>query len=152
MTDAERTLRVTAELANLAEIRRFVRLAAESAGAAGAAAWDLVQAVDESATNTIVHGFHGRPGNLEVRVRVEAGRLVVRLSDDATPFDPTTVPPPDLDLPLDRRPLGGMGVQLTRDLTDEVRYRAPASGGNELTLIKRIPRDGARPRPVEQEA
>ncbi len=152
MSDAERTLRVTADLANLAEIRRFVRLAAEAAGARDATVWDLVQAVDESATNTIVHGFNGRPGTLEVRVTVDAGEVAVCLIDDATPFDPTTLPSPDLGLPLEHRPLGGMGVQLARDLTDEVRYRAPASGGNELTLIKRIPRDGGRRKPVEQEA
>jgi anti-sigma regulatory factor (Ser/Thr protein kinase) len=78
--------------------------------------------------------------------------VAVCLADDATPFDPTTVPSPNLALPLEHRPLGGMGVQLARDLTDEVHYRAPASGGNELTLIKRIPRDGARRRPMQQEA
>lgn len=152
MSDAERSLRVTADLANLAEIRRFVRLAAEEVGVEDSAVWDLVQAVDESATNAIIHGFGGQPGSLEVRVSVDAGSVAVCLRDDATPFDPTTVPPPNLALPLERRPLGGMGVQLTRDLTDEVRYRAPATGGNELTLIKRIPRDGSRQRPVEQEA
>ena len=87
-----------------------------------------------------------------MRVTIDGGQVAVCLTDDATPFDPTTVPSPNLALPLEHRPLGGMGVQLARDLTDEVRYRAPASGGNELTLIKRIPRDGERRRPVEQEA
>jgi anti-sigma regulatory factor (Ser/Thr protein kinase) len=57
------------------------------------------------------------------------------------------VPVPDLDLPLDRRQLGGMGVHLARELTDEVRHRELGQRGNELTLIKRIGGDGGRREP-----
>ena len=152
MPDPEATLRVAADISNLEQIRRFVRVAAASAGAEASTAWDVVQAVDESATNVIVHGYRGAAGRLEVTVGVEGDQIVVRLVDDAPLFDPTSVPTPDLDLPLDRRPLGGMGVHLARELMDEVRHREPEAGGNELTLIKRIT-TGERPRtPVEQEA
>ena len=46
---------------------------------------------------------------------------------------------PDLSRPLEMRPLGGMGVHLTRELTDEIRHRSPEGWSNELTLVKRIP-------------
>lgn len=138
MTNLPARLSVAAELANLEHIRRFVREAAESAGAPPEAAWDLVQAVDESATNVIVHGYRGASGTLEVGVAVDDGNLIVRLVDGAPPFDPTAVAAPDLELPLDRRPFGGMGVHLARELTDEVHHERRAEGGNELTLVKRI--------------
>jgi anti-sigma regulatory factor (Ser/Thr protein kinase) len=144
MPHPETTLRVAADLRNLAQMRRFVRAAAEAAGADTSAAWDLVQAVDESATNVIVHGYRGDEGSLEIGVRLDGDRVVVCIRDDAPPFDPTAVPVPDMDQPLDRRPLGGMGVHLTRELTDEVRHRALEAGGNELTLIKRIAADTGR--------
>jgi serine/threonine-protein kinase RsbW len=152
MPEPEATLSVAAELRNLEVIRRFVRLVADEAGAPTADAWDLVQAVDEAATNVIIHGYRGAAGEIEVRARQQHGGLVLRLLDTAPVFDPTGVPSPDLDLPLDRRPLGKMGVHLTRELTDEVRHRARGSTGNELTVVKRFTTDGGRREPVEQEA
>jgi serine/threonine-protein kinase RsbW len=134
----ERLIRVAAEPANLARIRRFVEEQAVELGADENMVGDIIQAVDESVTNVIVHGYRGSPGIVEVEVRLERGALVVQLRDHAPPFDPTSVPRPDLDLPLERRPLGGMGVHLTRELTDEAKYRRPEGWGNELTLIKRI--------------
>jgi serine/threonine-protein kinase RsbW len=135
---AARLLRVEAEPANLAPIRRFVADEAATLGANPEAVSDLVQAVDESVTNIIKHGYRGADGIVEVELQLAASALVVRLRDHAPPFDPTAVPRPDLDLPLERRPPGGMGVHLTRELTDDVRHGSPEGWGNELTLIKRL--------------
>jgi len=60
-----RSLRVDADRAALAEVRRFVRSAATDAGAPAECLHDIVQAVDEAATNAIVHGYEGRPGWLD---------------------------------------------------------------------------------------
>jgi serine/threonine-protein kinase RsbW len=48
------------------------------------------------------------------------------------------VPLPDLTLPLEERPLGKLGLFLVWHLIDEVTYRAPPEGGNELTLTKKL--------------
>jgi serine/threonine-protein kinase RsbW len=135
---SERIIRVAAEPANLARVRRFVEEQAVELGADENMVGDIIQAVDESVTNVIVHGYRGEPGIVEVEVRPVAGALIIQLRDHAPPFDPTSVPRPDLDLPLERRPLGGMGVHLTRELTDEATYRRPEGWGNELTLVKKI--------------
>jgi serine/threonine-protein kinase RsbW len=63
--------------------------------------------------------------------------LVIHLHDQATPFDPTEVPPPDLTVPLEQRPVGGMGIYLMQQLMDEVSYRTTPQGGNWLTMRKR---------------
>jgi len=131
------SLRFSAELKNLAAIRRFVQERAEALQADPALIPDIIQAVDESASNIILHGYQGQPGTIEVEVVLVGDDLVIRLRDQAPPFDPTGVPTPDLTLPLEARPLGGLGVYLTRVLMDDVSYRAPAQGGNELTLVKR---------------
>lgn len=133
---ARRWFEADADLACLAPIRAFVREGCAAAGATDEATADLVQAVDEAATNVIVHGYGGRPGSIEVVLETDDERLVCRLLDDAPPFDPASVPPPDLGVPpLDRQP-GGMGVHLMRELTDELRHRSRPTGGNELTLIR----------------
>jgi anti-sigma regulatory factor (Ser/Thr protein kinase) len=134
---AEARLTITADVRYLVEIRRFVAEAAHGLGAVAKAVDDLVQAVDELAANAILHGYRGGAGQIEVLVRPEAGGLAVVLRDQAPSFDPTQAPEPDINLPLEQRPVGGLGIFLSRRLVDEMRYRALPEGGNEITLIKR---------------
>jgi serine/threonine-protein kinase RsbW len=134
--DVRPTLRIAAERGNLAAIRAFVAESAASLGAAPAAVDDLIQAVDELAANAIMHGYRGRAGSLEVAVWREGSRLAVRLRDQAPPFDPTTVPPPDTTLPLEQRRPGGLGIYMSRQCVEAMIHRVTPDGGNELTLFK----------------
>ena len=128
---------IAAELESLGAIRRFVQETATAMGSGPTAVSDVLLAVDEAATNTILHGYQGQPGLIEVEVGRAGDDLVVRLRDQAAPFDPTQVPPPDLNLPLEQRPVGGMGVYLIQQLMDEVTYSTTPQGGNQLVMVKR---------------
>jgi anti-sigma regulatory factor (Ser/Thr protein kinase) len=134
----ERTIRIPSDVARLAEVRDLIRTAATEAGADRAYVDDLVQAVDETTTNSIVHGHDGRTGWVEVRVTADGDRLIVVIEDDAPLFDPTTVPEPDLSVPPERRRPGGMGVHLARLCVDEISHRPRPGGGNILTLVRRL--------------
>jgi serine/threonine-protein kinase RsbW len=140
----ERRLRVPADLDQLAEVRTLVRDVAVAYGAPPTCLDDLVQAVDEAATNVIVHGYRGRPGWLEVTTELIGDQIVITLEDEAPPFDPTVVPEPDLTLPPEHRRPGGMGVHLMRLATDEMRRASRPGGGNILTMVRRLD-----PRPKE---
>jgi serine/threonine-protein kinase RsbW len=139
-----RHLRVPAQLDRLAEIRALVRGVADAADATVSCMDDLVQAVDEAATNIIVHGYAGTPGWVEVEAEVAGDRIVITLTDEAPTFDPTTVTSPDLAVPPEHRRPGGMGVHLMRLATDQLRHAARPGGGNVLTLARRLD-----PRPKE---
>jgi len=136
MTDD--TLCIAARAEHLAKIRHFVEHTAAALGAGQEEIDDLVLAVDEAATNVIVHGYQCQPGLIEVEVGRQGDALLVRLRDGAPLFDPTLLPMPDVTLPLEMRPLGGLGIFLMRQSVDEMTYRVTPEGGNELTLIKRI--------------
>ena len=136
MVIATRTLRVPADLERLADVRHFVRDAAASADAPIDCLDDLVQAVDEAATNVIVHGYRGQRGELEVAVGFDGERFVVTIEDWAPRFDPTSRPEPDLSVPPERRKPGGMGVHLIRAATDELTWQPRPGGGNILRLIR----------------
>jgi serine/threonine-protein kinase RsbW len=133
------TLAVSAGLSSLAAIRSFVTDACQRLAAPQDAVIDLVQAVDEAATNVTLHGYKGFPGPLEIRVARDGDRLTVTIRDEAPPFDPTTVSPPDLSKLLKKRSIGGLGVHLMRCFTDALIYRRLPDDGNELTLVKRLP-------------
>jgi serine/threonine-protein kinase RsbW len=131
-------LRVDAELERLADVRQFVRRQMVEAEAAHGALDDMVQAVDEAATNVITHGYRGAAGWIDVEVEVDDGRCVVTLSDAAPTFDATGVPEPDLSIPpMDRVP-GGMGVHLIRAATDSFDHRPRPGGGNILVMVRSL--------------
>jgi serine/threonine-protein kinase RsbW len=131
------SLHIEAEPKNLAVIRLFVEEAATALGVDLAVIPNVILAVDEAVSNIITHGYQGQGGVVEIEVSREENALVIRLRDEATPFDPTNVPPPDLTLPLERRAAGGLGIHLIRRVMDEMTHRLTPQGGNELTLVKK---------------
>lgn len=131
------TMRYDAALVrDLNDIREFLEHAVINLGGSEDDAGDLVLAVNEAVTNVLLHGYDGRPGPVIVGVEMEDEEVRVILSDHAPHFDPTSVPPPDIHLPLEDRPLGGLGVHMMRQLTDALIYR-PTADGNELVFVKR---------------
>lgn len=136
MSAVGNTLRIQADTGELAAVRQFVRDTGLRAGVRRPGIDDVIQAVDESVTNVIVHGYRGAKGFVDVEIEEVDDALVVRVRDQAPQFDPTKVPAPDTALSLDRHTYHGMGVFLTRELSDEVTYRYTAEG-NELTIVKR---------------
>lgn len=130
------TFRVAADVQKLAEIRSFVEASADALQVDSAVVREVVLAVDEAASNIILHGYQGRPGFIDISIERQGDSLVVHLYDQAPPFDPTQVPAPDLTLPLEERPIGKLGVYLIKHFMDDVIYEASPQGGNHLILMK----------------
>ena len=101
---------------------------------------DLTLALEEAVSNVIRHGYGERPdGPISVAFRATGESIVITVEDAAVGFDPLKHPEPDLAVPVEARPVGGMGVYLIKRLMDEVDYRTD-DGRNVLTLTKRIRR------------
>lgn len=68
----------------------------------------------------------------------EPQKVIVCFYDSGKPFDPLSHEKPDLDLPLEKRPVGGLGIYLVRSKMDEIRYEY-RGGENILVMEKYIP-------------
>jgi len=137
MGQTSQVLTITADPARLADVRQFVREQAAQLGADGEATDDIVTAVDELVTNSIIHGYRGGEGAVEVEIGASGASMVVHLRDHAPPFDPTKLAAPDTTLPPEQRPKGGLGIYLSRAATDGLTYRR-SEDGNETTLIRNL--------------
>lgn len=140
MTRAPR-LRVGNDVNRLADVRAFVRETVTELGGSARTADDLVQAVDEATCNVMVHGYGGTPGEIEIEAARVGDAILITLLDRSTPFDPTArAPRADPTVaPTPKRPGGmGVGIELLRTMTDEVRHHVRPDGGNELTLVRSI--------------
>ncbi len=97
-------------------------------------AHDLHLVAEEWVVNLHVHGCADQPG-VEISVAVESERIVLHAVDQGAPFDPRTTQAPPLDMDVEERPVGGLGLYLIQTLADELDYQS-GPAGNRLTVIK----------------
>ncbi len=143
------TLIVSSSLDSLGEISDFVVPAARAAGLDDQAVWEIQLAVDEAATNIMLHAYGGlEEGPITVQVDVQDGEFVVCLHDRGQPFEPDRVPHPDLDAPLEERKTGGLGLFLMRKLMDRVDFHFDTTGYNLVTMAKLLPHGNYRMVPL----
>ena len=138
-------LTVPGTLDSLAAIGNYVLAAATEAGLDKRRSYALRLAVDEIATNSILHGYEeaGLKGMLTLRATMDDQALTVTLEDTGVPFDPTTFRPPteeDLSLPLEDRPIGGLGVYLAIQGSDEFGYKRVGKLNRNLFVMHRAVR------------
>jgi serine/threonine-protein kinase RsbW len=136
--DTPQTATFPARLDSLAAISEFVTRAAEAAGLDARAVYAVQLAVEEACANIIEHAYGGEGrGDIECTCRVNENGLTVILRDYGRPFNPTSVPEPDLYASLEDRKIRGLGLYFIRQLMDQVRFEFTADSVKVLTMVKR---------------
>jgi serine/threonine-protein kinase RsbW len=129
-------IKAQAVLKNLEKLIDFTISAARSAGGDDEKISDVHLAVDEACTNIINYAYpKGEEGEIEITCSLSKTSFLVRIRDWGRPFDPTKTPPPDLELDLDHRPIGGLGIFLMKKFSDELRFRRE-NNSNCLEIVK----------------
>ena len=96
-------------------------------------------AIEELVTNCIKYGYDDVGEHfIDIALSVSDHTLTMVVVDDGRSFDPLAVPPPDLSLAIEDRPIGGLGIHMLRELADNVTYER-RNGTNRVTLVKRSP-------------
>ncbi len=130
-------LTLPAVLKNLDPLMAFITDAAKNRGFDEKKLFHIKLAAEEILVNVINYAYRGEPGDIEVRVDFrEDESLVVEIVDRGIAFDPLSLPEPDINAPMEKRRIGGLGIFLVRKLMDEVSYRREEER-NILTFIKK---------------
>jgi anti-sigma regulatory factor (Ser/Thr protein kinase) len=125
------------DLAELPAALDWLEAALRAAGIDQALVGELRLVAEEGLSNVIKYAYaDSARHSIEVTVEVGGGEVHLVLRDDGHPFDPLTAPAPDLDGPIERRPVGGLGIHLLKSLVDRADYRREADA-NVLRLVKR---------------
>ena len=132
-------LEVEAADEKLADVQDFVEEQLSAAGFSLKAQMQISVAVEEIFINIAHYAY--APGTGRVTVRVEKSgdpaAVSINFMDRGIPYDPLAMPDPDVTLPAGERPVGGLGIFLTKKLMDDVSYEY-RDGKNILTLTKRL--------------
>jgi anti-sigma regulatory factor (Ser/Thr protein kinase) len=125
------------------EISRLCRMVERFGEEHGIAPDDVITLsllLDETVINVIAHGYEDAKEHLiNVHLELTGDLVTIRVDDDGVPFNPIEAPAPNLDLPIEERRIGGLGVHIVKTMADSVAY-ARVDGRNVLTLTKRISR------------
>jgi len=134
---ASRSIRLRPELGLLDDLVAFIEDFAEQH------AWPVPDtraftlAAEELFANTI---NHSHPPATWVEFSLAMSPLVpdgvfasATYADDALPFDPTAHPEVDTSLPLDQRPIGGLGIHFIRRTMRTFTYRR-VDGSNQIAF------------------
>lgn len=106
-------------------------LPAETVGA-------LNLALDELFTNVVQHGYRAdQNGKITLRLEMDGNAVLATLQDQAPPYNPFDAPEPDIESPLQSRPIGGLGVFLVKKLMDHWEYHREKEN-NTIILRKNL--------------
>jgi anti-sigma regulatory factor (Ser/Thr protein kinase) len=72
-----------------------------------------------------------------VNLAAENETLTIVITDRGAEYNPLLRKDPDVTLPAEERPIGGLGVHFCKKLTDAQSY-ARVDGENVLTLTKKL--------------
>lgn len=136
---AEISLQIDNDFAALGPVSNQVRefLCGCDAPPAAEFLTDLV--IEELVTNTIKYGYDDKAAHrIHVCIEFHDGRLCIEIRDNGHAFDPLAQEAPDLTLSAEERPIGGLGIHLVRQMTDDVRYERRGDE-NIVTATKQFP-------------
>lgn len=96
--------------------------------------------VEEIFTNIASYAYKNKEGTVWVEWDVretgeEQKEIVIRFQDEGVPYNPFARRDPDLTLPIEERPVGGLGVYMVKQFMDDASHRYER--GRNLTVIKK---------------
>jgi anti-sigma regulatory factor (Ser/Thr protein kinase) len=93
-----------------------------------------VELIAEEWLTNVVRAARGQPlPRLSVELALPENGIVLTFCDDGAAFDPLQAAAPDLELSLDERPVGGLGIHLIRQTARQCEYEH-ADGCNLLRV------------------
>ncbi len=94
--------------------------------------------LEELVTNIIFYGYEDtNEHQIIINLSYSDNIMEIIIEDDAREFNPLLLAAPDLDIAIEERKIGGLGIHFVRKIMDEIVY-VRKGNKNILTLKKSI--------------
>lgn len=87
--------------------------------------------LEELVTNVFMHGAGPEGATVHVHAASDGERVRGEIRDDGRPFDPLSRETPEIDLALEDREIGGLGIHMVRSMASDLSY---AREGNQNVM------------------
>lgn len=147
----DREITVDAIKDNVTSVKAFIGDALSSAGCPKTVINRLTLAAEELFVNIADYSYKNPvndnagndngDGTASVRLRItkDPDEAVITLSDRGTPFDPLAKKDPDVTLDINKRKSKGLGIFLSKQMTDTIKYEYK-DGQNIIVISKKFDR------------
>jgi anti-sigma regulatory factor (Ser/Thr protein kinase) len=126
---------------NLSETKRISGLLKNFPGSQGLTKktlFEITLCIDEHVTNIISHGYHDSDEHwIKITLSREEKKYIVCIEDDGIPYNPIETAAPALEIPLEERKIGGLGVYLVKHLMDKMEYQRRGNS-NVFVMTKNL--------------
>jgi sigma-B regulation protein RsbU (phosphoserine phosphatase) len=123
---ARHSLTLKADIACLDELNAFIGRELDDGGCPPPVCGQIELAVEEVFVNIARYAYGEEGGELTVDCRVEEAQgrahMTLAFADAGRPFNPLENPEPDINLPLEERQAGGLGLLIVKKTMDTIRY------------------------------
>lgn len=93
----------------------------------------LDMCAEEIFANITFYAYPDKHGIFEVEIKKSNNRISLEFQDKGIAYNPLEKPDPDINLPPEERPLGGLGIFMVKEMADEISYKR-VDDKNILTL------------------
>ena len=133
----EKRLEVPATLEHLDDVMGTVQIMLEDKDVNPSDQMKLELCVEELYTNIANYAYESEGvANIKCVLSDNPTEILIRFVDSGIPFNPLQREDPDINADVDARPIGGLGIFLTKQFMDEVKYEY--SEGKNILTIKKI--------------
>ena len=127
----------TAELKNLRTLKDALNEYLQTQQIHKSRTADIELTAEELIVNTMNYAYPNSKGDVELSCKKQKDKLIIKIIDKGIPFNPTSFAKPKLDVPLEERDQGGMGIYLAKNLADNMTYKRDGDK-NVLTVYWNI--------------
>lgn len=129
---------VSGNLESLDAISDYVTTVAKKANLDSKKTYKLRLAVDEIATNIVIHGYQEveMQGDIKCKAELSDASLKIHLEDTGMQYDATQQEKPDdLYKPLSERHIGGLGIYLAINGVDKYIYERHGNINHNIFIV-----------------
>lgn len=130
---------VEARLENLDKVNDFVQHSIADCDCSKKSVMQLGVIVEEIFVNIASYSYPSGVGTATVRTEITDNPLAITLTfiDSGIEYNPLVKEDPDLELSVEERDIGGLGIYLVKNMVEEISYNY-ADGKNILSLTKNL--------------
>ena len=78
---------------------------------------------EEIFANITFYAYPETNGMINVSIDNSNGEITLKFEDEGIPYNPLEKPDPDITLPPEERPLGGLGIFMVKEMAKDITYQ-----------------------------
>ena len=134
----EKEIRISNHLNEIVVLASFIEELGEELSLPAETVMNINLALEEAVANIIMYADPPKEQHIILlKVTSTEKQLIFLLTDKGASFDPTQVEEVDITLPIEERPIGGLGIFLIRSIMNEISYQR-IDNENRLIMKKDI--------------